>query len=128
MSLKKLQQEVTHFLSQVRKVLSKEGGKNFHRPGNREKNRKDLADLDITPAQVQEMIRYLTYENYYKGPVDNFNEENSTTYEFGTLIDEYEIYIKLELIEIDNQLYCKCISFHKAEFPIRYPLKGGEEK
>lgn len=122
------QTEVTYFLSQVHEVLSKEGGKNFLRPGNREKNRKDLSDLGITLYQVREIIHHLTHENYYKGPTVDFTTDGSITYEFGTEFDGNEIYIKLEVIDKFKWLICKCISFHKAERPIDYPLKGGEEK
>ena len=123
-----LQSDVRYFLSQVRDVMTKEGGKYFYNPGDREKNRKDLADLEITPTQVRETIHNLSYENYYKGPDKDFEIEGSITYEFGTHFDNYEIYIKLMLIEKYGLIICKCISFHIAERPISYPLKGGDEE
>jgi len=44
-------------------------------------------------------------------------------WEFGKNIEGKEVYIKLKIAEIAGKKYAKCISFHRAKFPMCYPLK-----
>jgi hypothetical protein len=44
-------------------------------------------------------------------------------WEFGKRIGGNDVYIKLKIAQVGNDKIAKCISFHKAEFPLSYPLK-----
>jgi len=87
----------------------------------RDKYMETLAELGMLPSQAEEAILSLTIENYYKGlgPGDREGEE---VCEFGMMIEEKEIYIKL-LTNSKHKNAC-CFSFHTAERPITYPYAG----
>jgi len=62
-------------------------------------------------------------ENYYDGPKQD-RDRPGKVWEFGKKIDGNEIYIKLKIAEVNNEKLAKCISFHKANSPLSFPLKG----
>ena len=113
-------EEVEFFLKNVREKLQ------FHPIGivfrPRNKNLDTLGILDIIPSYRNEVIKKLTARNLLGGPKKN--EEDVTQpdyYEFGVIIKDKEIYIK-----ISTGLPGKpadCMSFHIAEHKIKYPLK-----
>jgi len=42
---------------------------------------------------------------------------------FGKEIEDYEVYIKLKIANFDDRSIAKCISFHIANYPLRFPFK-----
>jgi len=89
----------------------------------RGKNIQGVADIDIIPMKRDEIISNLNYKNYYKGPnSDTHTPPGPDYYEFGVIIKGIEVYIKLAL-GLPNKPV-DCMSFHKAEKPITYPLKN----
>ena len=113
-------EEVELFLKNVREKME------FHPTGivfrPRDKNLDTLAALDIIPGHRNEVIRKLTAQNYMGGPKnDTEAPAKPNYYEFGVMIKNREVYIKLS-----TGLYGKpvdCMSFHIAERKIQYPLK-----
>ena len=93
---------------------------------DRDNYRKTLSELDLTPFIAAEVIRNLTVEDYYRGPTKPDHCDKGDIWEFGTKIDNIEVYIKLHIIEDFGVPYVTCISFHKAQWPINYPLRGDE--
>jgi hypothetical protein len=90
-------------------------------PTTRDNFNETLKKLGCVPSQCIEVIKNLTYEDYFKGPVDD--KINTGNYwEFGVMVDGIEIYIKINFGLKDKRVIC--ISFHEAEFKINYPLKG----
>ena len=88
----------------------------------RDKNIETLAELEISANERRECLFKLTYENYYSGPKnDTHDGSRPDYYEFGFKIKGVEIYIKVSL-GISNKSV-DCMSFHKAERTISYPLK-----
>lgn len=88
----------------------------------RDKNLEAIAELDILALDRVGYINKLTYENYYMGPTeDTFDTSKPNYYEFGIIINKIEVYIKISL-GLNNKRV-DCMSFHKAEKPITYPLK-----
>ena len=88
----------------------------------RDKNLQALADLDITANQRLEYIVKLTFENYYAGPqTDTFNTNLPDYFEFGISVKGVDVYIKISK-GLENKP-ADCMSFHEAEFPMKYPLK-----
>lgn len=82
--------------------------------------------MDFTPAQVRETLLNLTTQDYCRGPFIDSEIVSGEVCEFGVEVDGKEIYIKLAVVEKYNLHCCKCISFHKAERPMEYPLKGSD--
>ena len=63
----------------------------------------------------------LSHLNYVKGPEVDRDRPEFNIWEFGKTIEGRDVYIKLS---DDLGIYgAKCISFHFADFPIRYPFR-----
>jgi hypothetical protein len=89
-------------------------------PATRENFIETLKKLDYVTNQCIQVIKDLTYKDYYQGPFDD--TINSGVYwEFGVTIKNMEIYIKINIGKLNKQVIC--ISFHEAQFKINYPLK-----
>ena len=89
---------------------------------NREKNLNALAELDIMPKQREDFLKDLTPEDYCSGPnPDRDDPDRPYYYEFGIVVNGAEVYIKLSLGLTNKPV--DCISFHVAEWPMKYPLK-----
>lgn len=89
---------------------------------DRKKNTQVLIDMDITAKDRTEIIQLLEAEDYVKGPTPDTLNIESDLWEFGKVYKEQEIYIKLTLGTYGDPP--KCISFHPAERPLKYPLKN----
>jgi hypothetical protein len=88
----------------------------------RDKNLDTLAELEITPVQRIEYLMDLTADDYYSGPnKDTYDPTKPDYYEFGIQIKGKEVYIKISPGLAGKRV--DCISFHIAEFPMKYPLK-----
>ncbi len=111
-------EEVERFLQQLRDKISIFDV--AFRP--RGKNTDALAELDIMPYQRLEYLKKLTSANYYTGPnKDTYDATKPDYFEFGLTIKGVEVYIKISL-GLENKRV-DCMSFHKAERSITYPLK-----
>ncbi|WP_051205584.1 type II toxin-antitoxin system MqsR family toxin [Butyrivibrio sp. FC2001] len=83
---------------------------------NRKKNMDLFAKLGITATGCLTYLRQLTYENYLSGPEDDRDTgEKDCVWEFGIVINEIDIYIKIVHKVNDNMLV---LSFHEAERPL----------
>ncbi len=88
---------------------------------DRGKNAQALAELEITPLKRLEVIKRITLEDYSEGPIANTLNELGDLWVFGKDVKGHEVYIKISLGLPNNKTIC--ISFHKAEHPMTYPLK-----
>lgn len=83
----------------------------------REKNIQTLLALKMTIKDVYDELLNLDVRNYCGGPADDRNsEDQKCIWEFGKMVREREVYIKIKLTEsmmID-------ISFHFSERPLYY--------
>ena len=96
------------------KIILEDPGK-LRVASDRKKNMDTLAKLGITPAGCITYINSLTYRNYLSGPMgDRDTNEEDCIWEFGTTINEIDVYIKIKHIEDDDVLV---LSFHEAEKP-----------
>lgn len=96
---------------------------------NRPKNSvQDLADLGITANLRKEIIAQLEVEDYCEGPLPETQYNGKELWVFGKIIKKQEIYIKLTISRATGRAIC--ISFHKAEYPLQFPLQEStnEEK
>ena len=107
------------FLKEFKKIVSQSG--NFY-VVNRKKNRDALIELGLTRKNRKDEILSLSTTDYCSGPKPD-KDMPGEIWEFGRMIDGNDVYIKLKIAQVGNDKIAKCISFHKAEFPLSYPLK-----
>ena len=91
----------------------------------RKKNLESIVEMGITIQQVKAAILNLKVTDYCSGPDVDRDREGIHLWIFGAKINAEEIYIKLSDDFRGNQ--AKCLSFHKAEFPLKKPFKESEE-
>lgn len=88
----------------------------------RNKNIQSMADLSLTETLAKEEIMALSVADYCAGPKPDESQKGQV-WEFGKKIGGVEVYIKLKVAELPNgEKIAKCLSFHAAEFPLRFPL------
>jgi len=89
---------------------------------DRDKNStKTLLKLGISGDNRLSCLRELEPTDYVQGPFPNQQPTDAPLWVFGRTIRRHEIYIKVTLGRPNQSVLC--ISFHLAEYPLRYPLK-----
>jgi hypothetical protein len=88
---------------------------------DRGKNMQTLLDLDITPIYREGILKELRTEDYSEGPIEEKLHGNSSMWVFGKLVKSREVYIKISLGLSGLQVIC--VSFHIAEYVMKYPFK-----
>lgn len=111
--------QVAVFLKEFKKIATEGGGLYIV---NRDKNRDALIILGLTINNRKEAILSLSAIDYCNGPKKD-RDRNGFIWEFGKTINGNDIYIKLKIAKVGDERIAKCISFHKAEFNLCYPLK-----
>ncbi len=91
---------------------------------DRRKNLDSLLELGFTKRNCKEEILDLSVANYCDGPKPD-KDRPGEIWEFGKKMDGDQIYIKLKIAQVGSEKLAKCISFHKAQFPLNFPLRGG---
>lgn len=86
----------------------------------RDKNRNTLAELELVQSDCKDFIDGLSSENYFRGPTKD-TENEGEYWEFGTMIKNREVYIKVNYGKTNKPVIC--ISFHFAELEINYRFK-----
>lgn len=95
---------------------------------DREKNIQGLLDLGISAEERKEIILGLMPEDYMAGPKPDDTDYHKEVWEFGTTVANVDLYIKLRIARDTrkkNVYHATVWSFHQAEFPLKYPLRGG---
>ena len=85
------------------------------------KNRNTLFALDLSNHHIKEILKQLKPEEYSEGPITDTLYQNSDMWVFGKIIKAREIYIKIQLGKPGSNTIC--ISFHFAEYTMKYPFK-----
>lgn len=88
---------------------------------DRGKNTEALAELEITPTFRVNVIKDIVPEDYSEGPIVDILHKFGEMWVFGKDVKKQEVYIKISLGHPNSATIC--ISFHKAERPLKYPLK-----
>ena len=88
---------------------------------DREKNRIALFDLDISRLERLEIIKSIETEDYSDGPIADELNLGTEMWIFGKDVKGIEVYIKITMGGFNGRTIC--ISFHRAERPMDYPLK-----
>jgi len=115
--------EVAEFLKEFKQSAIQNGILVPHRP----KNQDSLIEIGFTKKDLENTILSLSVSDYFAGPVPDIHRRGEV-WEFGKIINGFEIYIKLQIVKYQPRdedrivTQAKCISFHKAERPISYPF------
>ena len=88
---------------------------------DRNKNQNSLLELGITPYKRMDLIMSLNRYDYSEGPILDALTSQGEMWVFGKDFRGNEIYIKISMGKPNSHTIC--ISFHKAEHPMSYPLK-----
>jgi hypothetical protein len=113
--------EVQAFLDQFR-VCVEFGSKVEFRQTT--KNIQGLVTLNLTQAQAIERVCALSHEDYCNGPEADRDEDGKEIWVFGCVENGIEVYIKIRLDQ--KKPFSRPIvrSFHPADHPLTYPMKG----
>lgn len=114
---------VKSFLQELKQIIKTWEIFFINRPKN---NVQDLADLGITANSRKEIVAQLEVEDYSEGPEPETQFNGKELWVFGKTIKKQEIYIKLTISKITGGAIC--ISFHKAERPMKFPFKEQTEE
>jgi hypothetical protein len=87
----------------------------------RSKNLKALFALGWTSAVLADFLNTLTPRNYVQGPEQDIDKPGEDVWIFGAKIERAEYYFKLKINRLEEGDAIACLSFHKAERPLRYP-------
>jgi hypothetical protein len=88
----------------------------------RDKNIQGLTKLHITETIAKDEVKSLSAADFCSGPKQDA-DQSGEVWEFGKKFGKKEAYIKLKIAKLpDGTKIAKCISFHPAEHPLRYPL------
>ncbi|QQS34777.1 MAG: toxin [Ignavibacteriales bacterium] len=91
----------------------------YHRSDD---NTEAVVELDIKPVNRNETLLKLTSNDYYKGPNPDLHDPyGSPVWEFGKVVNNKEVYIKISLGSPGKPVICK--SFHLPKRKINYPYK-----
>lgn len=88
---------------------------------DRGKNAQALADLELRPTFRKKIIEDLDIVDFSQGPLPENWFGSREMWVFGKHVKGNEIYIKITMGQEGSGTIC--ISFHKAEYPMKYPFK-----
>lgn len=110
-------EEVADFLKGFKDTAVGYGGIFFVRLNEYDLTRQKL---EINKLGVEHEIYNLTTNHYSSGPDPDYGEPGEV-WVFGKEIRGREVYIKLKVSAADIGKIAKCLSFHIADRPIKYP-------
>jgi hypothetical protein len=110
---------IKSFLQELKAIIKSLGIIFSNRPKNSIQN---LADLSIAAKMREEIILNLEVEDYSEGPLEETQQGGTEMWVFGKVIKGQQVYIKLTISKMTGTAVC--ISFHKAEYPMEFPLKN----
>ena len=86
----------------------------------RERNINELKSFGIKIITVKGIVNSLNFTHYCSGPEKDSEYPENNLWVFGYEFNGKLLYIKLSS---DLKHKAKCISFHKAEFEMKFPYK-----
>lgn len=115
---KTLLNQIDHFLTEFQSIAEEKGGFFWPRP----ENVSMMHQLGLTRAIVTtDILLNLTPSDYCEGPLHQAGHPDAWC--FGQTFKEYEIYIKLIIVEKKKRKNAVCISFHESTKPLSYPYR-----
>lgn len=76
--------------------------------------------LGMTKRDVEQILIGLSVADYCNGPLPDKGRPGEL-WEFGKQIEGQDVYIKLKVADVAGTKIAKCISFHIAKYPLKYP-------
>ena len=86
----------------------------------RNETREILGLLGLTKLDLELLLLNLSIVNFCNGPEPD-RDRPGEIWMFGIQIQGHEVYIKLKVAQVGKQKIAKCISFHIAHYPLKYP-------
>jgi hypothetical protein len=120
----KKQKGINEFLRNFKKIATSGRGIDIV---DRRKNLESLSKLEITKRNCREEILSLSVGDYCEGPKPD-KDKPGEIWEFGRKIRNKEVYIKLKIAQVGEEMIAKCISFHVADHPLCFPFRGNSEE
>lgn len=117
-----VRERVRRFLLEFKKAVEESGIDLVPRHDGLE----TLRYLQLTFRNFQEELLGLAVEDYSSGP-EKDRGKSGELWVFGKEVVGHEIYIKIKLVVWPEGCRAKCISFHIARGPLKYPLKPREK-
>ena len=106
-------EEITLFLEKIKILIS--AGKYDFVP--RRKNMLSLAQHGLTIADAKDEILGLSVSDYYKGPKQDLDRARPRDiWEFKKNLDGIQFYVKVKIVQENNEEILKCIGFHGDDF------------
>lgn len=78
-----------------------------------------LLDLEYDNLDIVDRLKELTLQNYTETLYDNQDDNPPHLFVFGKYINNKQVYIKLKIKDVHRKVLC--LSFHYAEFPMKFP-------
>jgi len=120
-----IRQDIADFLLDFKSALR--GG--LYSFVERQRNIQGLIDLGLTePGDAVPLLLSLTPDDYCSGPEPDSDRPDEEVWVFGVEVEGTEAYVKVKRIDDPRSgIGCRALilSFHPAEHPLDYPLKGG---
>ena len=86
---------------------------------NRDKNLEAFKMLGIAPSARREIVKSIISDDYIETILDEFTY--GEMWAFGKDYDDTNLYVKIALGKPNSKTIC--ISFHTAEYPLKYAYK-----
>lgn len=87
----------------------------------RDKNIDALIELGMLQSEVPGVLKGMTVKDYSEGPLQDRQGRDREWWVFGPAYDGKLLYIKVGI----TGGRVECLSFHKAEYQLVYPFRGG---
>lgn len=110
-------EDVRNFLLEFKQVATSGSGVHIV---PRAETRPTLALLGMTKGSLEELLLGLSVADYCRGPEAD-RDRLGSIWVFGREIEGHEVYIKLKVVQVEGRRIAKCISFHLAKYPLKYP-------
>jgi hypothetical protein len=108
--------EINTFLKQYRKLMFQP-----HKFHFQPRTFDGITNLGLNIPYAKQIIKNLRYFQYDRGPIPDYNGDETDVWEFGQPFEGRLIYIKLKIDPIEG---CKCLSFKESTGPFTLPYKN----
>ena len=110
---------VRDFLLQFKQAVTQGSGVDIV---PRQDTLRTMSQLGLTKSNLEELLLSLSVADYCKGPEDD-RDRSGHIWVFGKQVAQQDVYIKLKVFDVKGVSMAKCISFHIAEFEMKYPYR-----
>jgi len=114
-----LSTEVRDFLLQFKQAVTQGSGVDI---APRRGTLRTMSQLGLTKSNLEDLLLSLSVADYCKGPEQD-RDRTGHIWVFGKQVEQQEVYIKLKVFDVNGARLAKCISFHIAEFKMKYPYR-----